>query len=343
MNPDELDESEEQDLYEHFSISVDPGQEPLRIDVFLTNRIQNATRTKIQKAAQAGNILVNGKAIKPNYKAKPLDQISIVLPEPPRDTELHAEPMDLDIVHEDDDLLILNKPAGLVVHPGYNNYNGTLVHGLLYHFGSLPSRSDLSRPGLVHRIDKDTSGLLVIAKTEFALNHLAKQFYDHSIERSYFALVWGDVIDDSGTVDAHLARDPKDRRRSAVTLDTEFGKRAITHYKVVERFRFLTLITCNLETGRTHQIRAHMKHIGHPLFNDAIYGGDIILKGMNHSKFQQFIQNCFGILSRQALHAYSLGFVHPTSGKNMLFKQELPSDFGDVLEKLRKYVKSYHI
>lgn len=335
--------SDEQDLYEHFSFKVDPGQEPVRIDVFLTNRIQNATRTKVQKGAVAGCILVNENPVKSNYKVKPGDMVSVVMPEPPRDTEIYPEKMELNIVHEDGDLLVLNKPSGLVVHPGFNNYNGTLVHGLVYHFSTLPHKDDVTRPGLVHRIDKDTSGLMVIAKTEFALNYLAKQFYEHSIDRVYYALVWGDVEQDKGTIEGRLTRDPKDRRRSVVTDDEELGKHAITHYEVVERFYFVTLVKCKLETGRTHQIRAHMRHLGHPLFSDELYGGNTILKGMSFSKFPQFIGNCFTLMPRQALHAFSLGFDHPTSKKRLYFESELPEDFDSLLQKLRKYISSNRI
>ncbi|MBX2984347.1 MAG: RluA family pseudouridine synthase [Bacteroidia bacterium] len=340
MNEEQESLSEDRDLYEHFSIQVDPGQNPIRIDVFLTHRIPNATRTKVQKGIEAGSVLVNSNVVKSNYKVKPNDVISVVLPEPPRDTEIHPEKMDLTIVYEDDELLIINKPAGMVVHPGYNNYTGTLVHGLVHHFEHLPHRDDITRPGLVHRIDKDTSGLLVIAKTEYALNYLAKQFFDHSIDRNYYALVWGDVKQDNGTIVGNLMRDPKDRRRSVVTTDEEQGKHAITHYEVVERFHFVTLIKCTLETGRTHQIRAHMKYIGHPIFNDEMYGGNVILKGMSFGKFNQFINNCFSILPRQALHAYSLGFEHPKTKKRIYFEADFPEDFKTVLEKLRRYVNS---
>jgi 23S rRNA pseudouridine1911/1915/1917 synthase len=331
------EEDEEQVFFEHYSFKVDPGQEPTRIDVFLTHRIQNATRTKVQKSAIAGCILVNNQAVKSNYKVKPNDMISVVMAEPPRDTEIHPEPMDLHVVWEDEELLIINKPAGLVVHPGYNNYTGTLVHGLAYHFGNLPQRDELSRPGLVHRIDKDTSGLLVVAKTELALNVLAKQFYDHSIDRNYYALVWGNTQEDKGTIRSYLSRDPKDRRRTIASDDETTGKLAVTHYEVVERFYFLTLIKCTLETGRTHQIRAHMTSIGHPLFADELYGGMQILKGSNFSKFSAFISNCFKVMSRQALHAYSLGFDHPSSKERMYFEQALPEDFQSLLERLRKY------
>lgn len=336
------DKEEDDDpvFFEHFAFKVDPGQVPTRIDVFLTNRVQNATRTKVQKAALAGCILVNGKAVKSNYKVKPHDAISVVMAEPPRDTEIHPEPMDLDIVWEDDQLLVLNKAAGVVVHPGYNNYTGTLVHGLVYHFGMLPQRDELSRPGLVHRIDKDTSGLLVVAKTELAMNFLAKQFYDHSIDRIYYALVWGNIGDDKGTIKSYLIRDPKDRRRTIATSDETIGKYAVTHYEVVERFHFLTLIQCKLETGRTHQIRAHMTSIGHPLFADELYGGMQMVKGSNFSKFSSFIANSFKQMPRQALHAFSLGFDHPVTQQRVYLEQELPSDFSGLLERLRAYQES---
>ncbi|MCK9480493.1 MAG: RluA family pseudouridine synthase [Bacteroidia bacterium] len=343
MNEEQDSLFEDKEYFEHFSFKVDPGQTPVRIDVFLTQRIQNATRTKVQKGIEAGNVLVNQAVAKSNYKVKPNDFISVVLPEPPRDTEIYPEKMDLAIQYEDDELLIINKPAGMVVHPGYNSYTGTLVHGLVYHFNNLPHRDDISRPGLVHRIDKDTSGLLVIAKTEFALNFLAKQFYDHTIDRNYHALVWGDVEQDKGTIVGNLMRDPKDRRRSVVSENELVGKHAVTHYEVVERFHFVTLLKCTLETGRTHQIRAHMKHIGHPLFNDEMYGGNIILKGMSFGKFNQFIANCFTIMPRQALHAYSLGFNHPTTGKRLYFEIDYPNDFSLVLEKLRRYMNSNKI
>lgn len=330
---------EDGELFTHYSFKVDPGQEPLRMDLYLTHRIPNATRTKIQKAAQSGCIVADGKPIKPNYKVRPGETISIVLPDPPRDTTLVPEKMDLDIPYEDDELLIVNKSAGIVVHPGFNNYTGTLVHGLSFHFSQLPVRDDLSRPGLVHRIDKDTSGLLVIAKTETALNKLAKQFFDHSIDRVYYALVWGDLKEDSGTINTLLGRDTRDRKKIVVTQNEEIGKIAITHYKVVKRYHFLTLITCKLETGRTHQIRAHMQSIGHPLFSDATYGGDSIQKGMNFSKFSKFMENCFGIMPRQALHAFSLGFVHPKTNENVYFKQALPPDFQGLLDKLDHYIQ----
>lgn len=328
---------EEEELFEHYRIEVDPGQTPVRMDVFLTSKIQNATRTKVQKAALAGSILCNGKAVKSNYKVKPGDVITVVLPEPPVEHELHPEPMELNIVYEDESLLVINKPAGMVVHPGYNNYSGTLVHGLLHHFKTLPYKENPLRPGLVHRIDKNTSGLLVIAKTEQALTHLAKQFFEHSIERSYMAMIWGNIEPDMGTINQRLARDPKDRRRSKVTQDPQEGKHAVSHYQVLERFHFMNLVQCKLETGRTHQIRAHFTYLGHPLFNDELYGGNTLLKGPNFSKFKQFIQNCFELMPRQALHAQSLGFVHPKTHKNMHFECPLPPDFDSLLTKVRNY------
>lgn len=331
-----LNDSEDQELYEHYRIIVDKGQSLLRIDKFLMHRIENASRTKIQSAAQAGSILVNDLPIKPNYRVKPNDVISVVLATPPRDTTVYPENIPLDIRYEDDDLLIVHKPAGMVVHPGFNNYTGTLVNALVYHFEQLPTgKNGADRPGLIHRIDKDTSGLLVISKNELAMAHLAKQFFHHTIERTYRALVWGDMVEDEDTIEGNLGRNPKNRLQMMVFHDPELGKPAITHYKVLERYHYATLVECRLETGRTHQIRAHMKFIGHPLFNDSTYGGDQILKGVQQSKFKQFIQNCFEVLPRQALHAKSLGFTHPTTGKKLFFDSELPEDFEACLKKWR--------
>ncbi|MFC2114607.1 RluA family pseudouridine synthase, partial [Bacteroidota bacterium] len=291
-------------------------------------------------AAKSDCILVNGIPVKNNYKVKPSDEISIVLPEPPRDTEIKAENIPLEIVYEDESILLVNKVAGMVVHPAHSNYTGTLVNALLYHFGEQPADDNTSyRAGLVHRIDKDTSGLLVIAKTDVALSFLARQFFDHSMERKYLALVWGDMKADSGTIDARLTRDPKDRRRMVVTSKEDIGKHAITHYKVVERFLYVTLIECRLETGRTHQIRAHLSSVGHPLFNDEMYGGSKILFGPSFSRYMQFIKNCFKLMPRQALHAKTLGFIHPESRKQIAFSSELPDDFTGVLEKWRIYSK----
>lgn len=332
-------EQEEQDLYEHLRIVVDKGQTLLRIDKFLMHRVENASRNRIQNAIEAGNVLVNEKAIKASYKVKPNDVISVVLPHPPRDTEVYPENIPIKIVYEDDDLLVVDKAAGMVVHPGYNNYTGTLVNALVYHFQNLPQLpGNEGRPGLVHRIDKDTSGLLLISKNERALTHLARQFYDHSITRKYFALVWGDLSED-GTITGYIGRSAKDRRVMDIYQDEEKGKWAVTHFKVLERFGYVTLIECQLETGRTHQIRAHMKHLGHPLFSDATYGGDRILKGTVNGKYKQFVDNCFELMPRQALHAQTLGFVHPTTREFKHFEAPLPADFTAVLEKWRNYIK----
>lgn len=327
---------EEQDLYEHHRIVADKGQSLIRLDKFVTMRIENATRTKVQKGIEMGSVLVNNKPVKNNYQVKPGDVVTVVLPNPPRNPELIPENIPLDIFYEDEDLVLINKKAGMVVHPGYNNYTGTLVNALLYHFKSLPEYSDELRPGLVHRIDKDTSGLILVAKTEDALVYLAKQFFDHSIDRLYHAIVWGDLENNHGTISGHIGRDLRDRRLSAVYTDGEQGKHAVTHYKVLERFGFCTLVECKLETGRTHQIRAHMKHIGHPLFADEAYGGMKILKRSSLPKFEAFIDNCFRLMPRQALHAKTLGFNHPRSKKRIHFESDLPNDFQSVLEQFRK-------
>jgi len=329
----------ENDLFEHYQFKADKGQEPLRIDKFLMNRIENSTRNKIQNAAKNGAIYSNDKIVKSNYKVKPGDVVRVLFSHPPYENLLIGEEMYLDIVFEDKNLLVLNKPAGLVVHPGHGNYSGTLLNGLINHFKNLPHNKE-GRPGLVHRIDKDTSGLLVVAKDEKSMTDLAKQFYLKTSKRKYMALVWGIIPDESGTIDKRLARDPKNRLIMSVpNVDDAFGKEAITHYKVIERFNYLTLLECQLETGRTHQIRAHMKHIGHPIFSDARYGGDKILKGTIFNKYKQFVLNCFKIMPRQALHAKSLGFVHPISKKEMNFECELPSDFDNCLKKWRNYSK----
>ena len=326
------------DLHEHYAFTADSGQEPLRVDKFLMNRIENASRNKIQQAAVAGSIFVNDTSVKSNYRVKGGDVVRVLLAHPPHEALLTPEEIPLDIVYEDDALLVVNKSAGIVVHPGHGNYSGTLINGLLYHFGQLPKNSN-NRPGLVHRIDKDTSGLLVVAKTEHAMAHLAQQFHDKSSERQYLALVWGDVNDEKGTVDGHLGRDPKNRLLMTVFPDAEQGKNAVTHYEVVERFGYVTLLRCVLETGRTHQIRAHMKYIGHTLFSDSRYGGDKILKGTTFTKYKQFVDNCFKQMSRQALHAQTLGFVHPESGEKMSFSCPLPSDFDGLLDKWRNYAQ----
>ncbi len=343
MNNEILDEEEiqnEESWFEHYAFNVDKGQEPMRIDKWLMHRIANASRSKIQAGIEAGSVLVNDKPVKSNYKVKGLDNIRVVMSEPPRDTEVYPEDIPLNVVHEDSDILIINKVAGMVVHPGCNNYSGTLVNALVYHFGQLPQHNENHRPGLVHRIDKDTTGLLVIGKNEHALSFLGKQFFDHSIDRKYYALVWGEPKEEEGTIHGYLNRDPADRRKSKHYTDPEMGKEAITHYKVLEKFYFLTLVECVLETGRTHQIRAHFSAMGHPLFADEMYGGMEIRKGTSLPKFKNFIQNCFAIMPRQALHAKELGFVHPTTKEYVFFDSALPEDFQTVLDKLRIYVKA---
>ncbi|MCB9202636.1 MAG: RluA family pseudouridine synthase [Flavobacteriales bacterium] len=330
---------QEDELYEHHRFVADKGQEPLRVDKFLMNFVENATRNKIQNAAKSGNILVNGNAVKQNYRVKANDIVTVVLAHPPRELKLIPENIPLNIVYEDDDVLVVNKDAGMVVHPGHGNYTGTLVNALTYHFSSLPNLNcELhDRPGLVHRIDKDTSGLLVIAKNEYAMTNLAKQFFDRKTHRLYYALVWGNFEEDFGTIEGHIGRDLKDRMIMSVFPNGEHGKPAITHYKVIERFKYVTLIECKLETGRTHQIRAHMKYLKHPLFNDERYGGNDILKGTTFTKYKQFVENCFSILPRQALHAKTLGFMHPVTKKMLNFDSELPSDMQNAIEKWRKY------
>ena len=339
--PNIPDNSEDQDeLYEHHSFKVVKGQQPLRIDKYLMNFIENATRNKIQAAAKDGSIFVNDVPVKSNYKVKPNDVITVKFEHPPHENLLIAEDIPIDVVYEDDDLLVVNKPAGMVVHPGHGNYSGTLINALIFHFENLPNNSS-ERPGLVHRIDKDTSGLLVVAKTEQAMAHLSNQFAKKTSEREYVALVWGNMEDDEGTIEGNIGRHPKNRLQNTVYLDDEAdkGKSAITHYKVIERLGYITLVSCKLETGRTHQIRVHMKHIGHTLFNDERYGGERILKGTTFTKYKQFVDNCFKILPRQALHARTLGFVHPTTGKFMEFESEIPKDIAECIEKWRHYAK----
>jgi 23S rRNA pseudouridine1911/1915/1917 synthase len=335
-NPDQLDL---QELYEHYRFEADPKQSLLRIDKFLANRIENTSRTRIQAAASAGNIMVNGVPVKPNYRVKPGDTIQILLPQPPRLVELAPEDIPLNIVYEDDHLLIVNKEPGMVVHPGYGNYTGTLINALMWHFRDLPLfNSGELRPGLVHRIDKNTSGLLVIAKTEYALNHLARQFYEHTTGRKYIALVWGSPPDDEGTITGNIGRSPRDRKVMFVFPDGSEGKNAITHYRVLERLGYVSLVECQLETGRTHQIRVHMSWIGHPLFNDSEYGGDRIIKGTTFTKYQQFVRNCFDILPRQALHARYLSFIHPATRAFTEFDSQLPADMEAVINKWRTYI-----
>lgn len=341
MTPEETEE-DIQDLYEHHRFTADKGQTLLRIDKFLMVKLANASRTRIQSACDQGAVLVNGKGVKSSYKVKPLDVISIVLPDPPRMTDVLPEEIPIEIIYEDEALLLVNKAAGMVVHPAYANYNGTLVNALLWHFQHLPLNNGQDiRPGLVHRIDKDTSGLLLIAKTDDAMTFLAKQFYDHSISRKYFALVWGDMKADAGTVDAYIGRSPRDRKVMQIFDDATKGKQAITHWKVEERFGFATLVSCQLETGRTHQIRATMQYLGHSIFGDETYGGNRILKGSSLPKFEAFATNCLKMIPRQALHAATLGFIHPTSKKHIFFEVPLPDDFSGVLEKFRKYTSNY--
>jgi 23S rRNA pseudouridine1911/1915/1917 synthase len=334
--PDDQDD----ELFEHHRIVADPGQTLLRIDKFLMDRLPNVTRTKIQDGIHMGFVKVNEKTIKPNYKVHPTDVITISLPQPPRDTEVVPENIPLNIVFEDNHLLVINKPAGMVVHPAYQNWSGTLVNALAYHFQNLPQMpGNDGRPGLVHRIDKDTSGLLVIAKTESALTQLAKQFFDHTIERTYCAIVWGVPNPPEGTINVHVGRSLKDRRVTTAFPEGEFGRPAITHYRLLQDLRYVSVVECRLETGRTHQIRAHMKHIGHILFNDAMYGGDQVLKGTVFSKYKQFVENCFKVIPRQALHAKTLGFVHTETREFLRFDSELPEDFKNVIEKWEHYVK----
>ena len=336
--------NEQQELFEHYRFEVDKKQGLLRIDKYLCNRIENVSRNKIQIAAKAGNILVNGTAEKSNYKVKPRDIISIVLPHPPREIELIPEDIPINIVYEDDEIIVVNKDPDMVVHPGHGNYTGTLVNALMFHLKDHPLflKGEI-RPGLVHRIDKGTSGILVIAKTEYALNKLAKQFYDRITQRAYVALVWGNLNDEKGTVSGNIGRSIKDRLKMQVFPDETHGKPAITHYRVLERLGYVNLIECKLETGRTHQIRVHMEYIGHPIFNDERYGGNRILKGTTFSKYKQFVQNCFKIIPRPALHAKSLGFKHPLTGKQMFFDSEIAPDMLAVIEKWRNYTSNREI
>ena len=327
------------DLYEHFRFVADKGQQPLRVDKYLMNKVENATRNKIQKSAKDGNIMVNDVAVKSNHKVRPNDVVTVMFEHPPYEHLLKPEDLPIDIVYEDDDVLVVNKAAGMVVHPGHGNYSGTLINALIFHFENLPNNSS-DRPGLVHRIDKDTSGLLVVAKTEIAMTNLSKQFFKKTTEREYLALVWGNMVEDEGTIEGNIGRHPKNRLQNTVFLDEddeEKGKPAVTHFKVLERLTYVTLVSCRLETGRTHQIRVHMKHIGHTLFNDERYGGEKILKGTTFSKYKQFVENCFKVLPRQALHARTLGFKHPVSGEMMRFEAPVPEDIEQCLDKWRSY------
>jgi len=339
----EEDPSFEQDeeLYEHHKFLAEPGLVVIRIDKYLMDRLANTSRNRIQNAAKSGSILVNGQKVKQNYKVKPNDQISIVLPFPVRNLELLPEDIPIDIIYEDEQVVVVNKPEDMVVHPGYGNYTGTLVNALVFHFDNLPEKITdyFGRPGLVHRLDKHTTGVMVIAKTEQALSFLAQQFFDRTTERRYWALVWGDVLED-GTITGHVGRSLKNRKMMTVFPEGDYGKHAVTHYKVLERFGLVTLVECKLETGRTHQIRTHFKHIGHPLFHDLEYGGDIILKGTTHAKYKAFIENCFNLLKGQALHAKTLGFQHPATKKMMQFDSELPDGFAQLLQKWRIYTSA---
>jgi 23S rRNA pseudouridine1911/1915/1917 synthase len=335
-----IGDDQDDELFEHHRIVADAGQALLRIDKFLLDRLPNITRTKIQDGIHLGFVKVNDKTVKPNYKVHPADVVTVSMPEPPRDTDVVPENIPLNVVYEDDTLLVVNKAAGMVVHPAYQNWSGTLVNALAYHFQNLPEMpGNDGRPGLVHRIDKDTSGLIVIAKTEKAITHLAKQFFDHSIERTYWALVWGVPDPPAGTINVNVGRSLKDRRITTAFPEGDFGRTAITHYKLLQDLRYISLVECKLETGRTHQIRAHMKFIGHTLFNDSMYGGDQVLKGTVFAKYKQFVENCFKIIPRQALHAKTIGFIHPETEKFIRFESDLPEDFKNAIEKWEHYVK----
>lgn len=334
-----MEDAESDELFEHHHFTADPGQELLRIDKFLMDRVPNTSRSKLQSAMIAGYITVNGDVIKSNYKVRPLDEINISMPYPVREIELIAQDLPLTVVYEDDTVVVVDKAAGMVVHPGYGNYSGTLVNAVLFHYGKMPSAPDSPepRPGLVHRLDKNTSGTMVLAKTESALAHLSNQFYERTSERRYIAIAWGDIEED-GTVEGNIGRSLKDRKVMSVFPDGDYGKHAVTHYKVLERLGYVTVIECKLETGRTHQIRAHMKHIGHTLLGDPEYGGNKLLKGTSFSKYRQFVDNCFKILPRQALHAKSLGFTHPATGEWMSFESAVPDDMTAVIVKWRNYI-----
>ncbi|WP_445710799.1 RluA family pseudouridine synthase [Flavobacterium sp.] len=339
MIKDNQVEGMDDDLYEHHRFEASKGQQPLRVDKFLMNLIENATRSKIQKAADSGNIFVNDISVKSNHKVKPLDVVRVMLEHPPYEHLLKGEDIPLDIVYEDDQVIVVNKPAGMVVHPGHGNYSGTLVNALAFHFENLPMNSS-ERPGLVHRIDKDTTGLLVVAKTELAMDYLTKQFAAKTSEREYIAIVWGDIKEDEGTIEGNIDRHPVNRMQMSVYPEGDQGKHAVTHFKVIERLGYVTVISCRLETGRTHQIRVHLKYIGHTLFNDERYGGNLILKGTTFTKYKQFVDNCFKVLPRQALHARTLGFEHPITKEFMRFSTEIPTDIQDCIEKWRVYSKA---
>ena len=323
--------------FEHYKFIADKGQNPLRIDLFLLNFIEFATRSKIQQSIKEGNVLVNDKIIKANYKVKPADVVTVLYNYPKEEKELVPQDIPLNIIYEDDVFLIINKVSGMVVHPGFGNRDGTLVNALKFHFDNLPNIGEEERPGLVHRLDKNTSGILVVAKTDIAMNNLTKQFSNRTIKRKYIALVWGDLKDDSGTITGNIGRSLKNRKIMSVFTEENYGKHAITHYKVLKRYEYTTLVECRLETGRTHQIRTHFKHLGHPIFNDVDYGGDVILKGTTFNKYKQFVQNCFKVCDRQALHAKSLAFQHPTTNNFVSFDSDLPKDMQQLIDKWQHY------
>lgn len=336
----DVQKEENDELYVHHRFIAEKGQKPLRVDKFLFNFLQDTSRNRIQKAADAGTILVNGTAVKSNYKVKPGDAVEVVLAEPPREYEIVPENIPLDVIHRDEHVMVINKNPGMVCHPGHGNYSGTLVHALAFMAHELPTGNGEDRPGLVHRLDKNTSGIMVVANSEFALSHLAKQFFDRTTRREYVAIVWGNVAEDQGTIEGHIGRSRRDRLQMEVFPDGSEGKHAITHYKVLQRFGYVTVVSCRLETGRTHQIRAHMKYLGHPLFNDDRYGGDKILKGTTFTKYKQFIDNCFKACPRHALHAKSLGFTHPATGEWLFFDSDVPDDMQEVIRKFEIYTKS---
>ena len=340
---DAEEHEEKEEFIERFAFTADPGQTLLRIDKFLNDRLPNTSRTKIQNALKAGNIEVNGKAVKPNHKIHPKDKITVVFPRSEEKIQLVAEDIPIEVVHEDEVCMVVNKKAGMVVHPGHGNRSGTLVNALLHRFETLPDKNGTDRPGIVHRLDKLTSGLMVVGKTETALNKLAMQFFHRTTSRKYWALVWGDLPDDEGVIEGNIGRSLKNRKLMNVFPEGDFGKHAVTHYRVLDRFGYVTLVECRLETGRTHQIRVHFKHIGHPLFNDPEYGGDKILKGTVFRKYKQFVENCFKLLPRQALHAKTLGFDHPATGKRLEFDTELPEDLKTVIEKWKGYTQNRDI
>ncbi len=329
--------------FEHYKFIADKGQNPLRVDLFLLNFVEFATRSKIQNSIKAGNVKVNGNIVKANYKVKAHDIVTVVLDYPKNNNEIIPQDIELHIIHEDDDIIIINKEAGMVVHPGFGNYDGTLVNALAFHVNDLPNLGSEYRPGLVHRLDKNTSGVLVVAKNELAMTDLAKKFADRDLKRIYIALVWGNVKEDEGTITGHIGRNLKNRKIMDVFANGEYGKHAVSHYRVLERFGYTTLVECKLETGRTHQIRAHFKHINHPLFNDDEYGGNMILKGTRFTKYKQFVQNCFKICSRHALHAKSLGFLHPKTQEEIFFDTDLPEDMQYLIDKWRNYAKHQNI